>query len=74
MDRVYVNIKKRRKELHMTQKELAAKCGYTDHTTITKMENGQVDVTFGRLKMIAEALDTTVIDLIMGGEEVNDEK
>ena len=74
MDRVYVNIKRRRKELHMTQKELAYKCGYTDHTTITKMENGQVDVTFGRLKLIAEALDTTVIDLITGGEEGNDEK
>ena len=72
MDRVYENIKKRRKELHMTQKELAAKCGYTDHTKITKMENGHVDVTFGRLKLIAEALNTTVIDLIMGGESDED--
>ncbi len=69
MDRVYINIKRRRKELHMTQKELAYKCGYTDHTTIAKMENGLVDVTLGRLKKIAEALDTTVVDLIMGGEE-----
>lgn len=69
MDRLYVNIRNRRKELHMTQKELADKCGYTDHTTINKMENGLVDVTFGRLQQIAEALHTTVIELIMGGEE-----
>lgn len=69
MDRLYENIRRRRKELHMTQKELAYKCGYTDHTTITKMEKGQVDVTIGRLKQIADVLDTTVVDLIMGGEE-----
>lgn len=69
MDRVYVNIRNRRKELRMTQKELADKCGYTDHTTINKMENGQVDVTFGRLQKIADALQTTVVDLITGGEE-----
>lgn len=72
MDRVYENIKNRRKELKMSQKELAYKCGYTDHTTISKMENGQVDVTFGRLKKIAEVLNTTVIDLIMGGESDED--
>lgn len=65
MDRLYINIRNRRKELNMTQRKLADKCGYTDHTTITKMEKGEVDITFGRLKKIAEALDTTVIDLIM---------
>lgn len=69
MDRLYENIRRRRKELHMTQKELAYKCGYTDHTTIAKMEKGQVDVTIGRLKQIAAVLDTTVVDLIMEGED-----
>ena len=68
MDRVYENIRRRRKELHMTQKELADKCGYTDHTTINKMENGLVDVTLGRLKMIAKALDTTIFNLLEGEE------
>lgn len=48
MDELYMNIKKRRKEIGMTQKELAEKCGYTDHTTINKIENGLVDVTFKR--------------------------
>ena len=69
MDRVYINIRNRRKALGMTQKELADKAGYTDHTTINKMENGAVDVTFGRLQKIAEALQTTVVDLIMEGED-----
>ena len=68
MDELYRNIRKRRKELGMTQKELAAKCGYTDHTTINKIENGTVDVTFERLKQIAAALETSVVNLIMGDD------
>lgn len=63
MDQVYINIKKRREELGMSQRVLAAKCGYSDHTTIAKMEKGLVDVTMGRLKIIASALDTTPLEL-----------
>ena len=66
MEELYMNIKKRRKEIGMTQRELAEKCGYTDHTTINKIENGLVDVTFKRLEQIAAALDTSVIALILG--------
>ena len=69
MDKVYVNIRARRKNLHMTQKGLADKCGYTDHTTINKMENGLVDVPYSKLKQIAEALDTTIVELIIGGSD-----
>ena len=68
MDELYRNIKKRRKEIGMTQKELADKCGYTDHTTINKIEKGLVDITFKRLEQIADALDTTIIQLIMGDD------
>ena len=66
MDELYRNIRKRRIELGMTQKELAAKCGYKDHTTINKIENGQVDITFNRLEQIAAALGTSVVVLILG--------
>ena len=59
MDIVYINIKKRREELQMSQRDLAAKAGYKDNSTIAKMEKGQVDITIGRLKKIAEALETT---------------
>ena len=66
MDELYRNIRKRRLELGMTQKDLAAKCGYKDHTTINKIENGQVDITFNRLEQIAAALGTSVVVLILG--------
>lgn len=63
MERVYINIKKRREELGMSQRDLAYKCGYSDHTTIAKMEKGLVDITIKRLKQIADALDTTPLEL-----------
>ncbi len=69
MDKLYVNIKKRREELGMSQRDLAFKCGYSDHTTIAKMEKGQVDLTMKRLKMIAEALRTTPLELTGWNED-----
>ena len=66
MDKVYINIKKRREELKMSQRELAAKVGYKDNSTIAKMEKGLVDITLGRLKQIAAALDTTPFELMEG--------
>ena len=66
MDELYRNIRARRMEIGMTQKELADKCGYKDHTTINKIEKGQVDITFERLKQIALALDTSVVTLVLG--------
>lgn len=64
MDIVYINIRKRRQELGVSQRELARRCGYKDNTTIAKMEKGLVDLPLGRLKQIAAALDTTVFDLM----------
>ena len=72
MERLYINIRKRRESLGMTQRELAAKSGYTDHTTIAKMEKGLVDITMGRLQKIAEALETTPLELT-GWMENDDE-
>jgi transcriptional regulator with XRE-family HTH domain len=63
MNQLYINIKKRRESLGMSQRDLAAKCGYRDHTTIAKMEKGKVDVTMGRLEQIAAALMTTPLEL-----------
>lgn len=69
MDIVYTNIRKRREDLHMSQRELASRVGYKDNSTIAKMEKGLVDVTLGRLKMIAAALDTTVFELMEGNSD-----
>ena len=44
MLQLYKNIKNRRKELGMTQSELAKKLGYTDKSMISKIENGAIDL------------------------------
>lgn len=70
MEIVYENIRKRRKEIKMTQAELADRCGYKDHTTINAIEHGKIDISLGRLKQIATALGTTPRILLGWGDEV----
>ncbi len=53
-------IKIRRTELKMSQRELSDKMGYSNHSTITKIENGQVDIPQSRIVQFAEVLGTTV--------------
>lgn len=61
-------IKERRKELKWSQRELAAKMGY-NHSTITRIENGKIDIPQSRIAQFAEVLNTTVAYL-MSWEEV----
>lgn len=68
MDQVYVNIKKRREEIGMTQRELAKACGYKDNTTIAKIEKGKVDISVARLKQIAAIMDIDPA-ILMGWKE-----
>ena len=60
------NIKKRRYELRMSQKELADALGYKTHSTIAKIEAGDNDVSQKKLQRFAEILDTTPEALISG--------
>lgn len=60
------NIKKRRYELRMSQKELADAMGYKTHSTIAKIETGENDVSQKKLQRFAEILDTTPEALISG--------
>ena len=53
-------IAERRKELHMTQEELAARLGYRSKSSVNKIELGVNDVPQRRLAAFAEALGTTV--------------
>ena len=43
---LYINIRNRRKELGLTQAELAEKLGYADKSMIAKIEKGSVDAVF----------------------------
>lgn len=61
-------IKARRQELKMTQRELAARLGYTDHTTVTRIESGKTDPPQSRVAQIAKVLDVTP-GYIMGWDE-----
>lgn len=53
------NIYKRRKELGMTQEELARKIGYKSKSSINKIEIGRNDLPQRKILQFAEALLTT---------------
>ena len=66
---VYKNIKKRRKELGLSQEELAKKTGYTNRSSIAKIENGEVDIPQSKILAFAKALQIPAGDLM--GETEN---
>lgn len=68
MSNIGDRICERRKELGLTQEELAKRLGYKSKSTINKIELGINDITQSKIIMFAEALDTTVA-YIMGWEE-----
>ena len=57
-------IKARRNELGLSQREMAARLGYTDHTTLARIEADKVDLPQSRIVKIAEVLGTTPADLM----------
>ena len=71
---LYRNIKKYRIAAQMTQEELARKTGYTDRSSIAKIEKGAVDLTQTKIKQFAEALGTTPSVLMGWVDEKTGEK
>ncbi len=69
---LYKNIKNRRLEIGMSQSELANKVGYTDRSTIAKIEKGEVDLAQSKIELIAKALMTSAPSL-MGWDNNNQE-
>ena len=64
-------IKERRRELGMSQEELSRKCGYTDRSTMSRIEQGIVDVNQSKIVVIARALNTTPSYLLGWSENTN---
>ena len=64
MLQLYKNIKNRRIALGLSQDELAQKTGYTSRSSIAKIESGKVDLPQTKIKLFAEALETTQADLM----------
>ena len=54
---LYRNIRKYRSELGMTQDELAKLTGYTDRSSIAKIERGDIDLPQSKIMLFASALN-----------------
>lgn len=68
---MYKRIKELRKELNMTQEELAQKLGY-DRSSISKIEKGLVDLSIDKVKEFAQALHCNP-SYLMGWNDSPDE-
>lgn len=66
---LYKNIRERRKELNMSQDELARKVGYTSRSTIARIENGEIDISRSKILAFADALRTTPAELMGWSDE-----
>lgn len=62
-------IKLLRLRLGLSQSDLAALTGYTDRSSIAKVESGLVDLPESKLRLFAQALGVTVPQL-MGYEPI----
>lgn len=66
-------IRSRRKELKMSQEELASLVGYTDRSIISRIEKGLIDLTESKIMAIAKALNVTP-EILVGWESKKEEK
>ena len=64
-------IKLRRTELGWSLRELSNRMGYSNHSTVARIESGKVDLPQSKVVKFAEVLGTTVAYL-MDWEEKND--
>lgn len=69
MSTVGDNILNRRRELGLTQEELAKRMGYKSKSTINKIEMGINDIPQGKIVKFAEVLYTTPARLMGWNEE-----
>ena len=61
-------IRLKRNEKGWSQRELAAKMGYSNHSTVGKVETGKVDLPQSKVVQFADVLNVSVAYL-MGWEE-----
>lgn len=67
MTQIGDNIAARRKELNLTQEELAKRVGYKSKSTINKIELGINDIPQSKIVLFAQALHTSP-GMLMGWE------
>ncbi len=57
-------IKQLRIQRELSQEELAKRCGYTSRSTINKIELGINDIPQSKIKVIAQALDVPISQIL----------
>lgn len=72
MPNIGYRIKSKREEIGLTQLELAKRIGYSNKSTIAKIEKGENDIPQRRISDFARALDTTEAYLL--GFDINIDK
>lgn len=68
MLKLYENIRQHRLDAKMTQTELARLAGYTDRSSIAKIESGVVDIPQSKIKQFADIFGIEPSEL-MGWED-----
>lgn len=61
-------IKEKRKERNWTQRDLADRMGYKNHSVVARAESGQIDLPQSRILQFAEVLGVTP-GYLMGWEQ-----
>lgn len=64
LKQIGLRIRQLRMEKGMTQEELAFECNYADFSQINRIELGKVSFSVSYLKLIADALEVPVTDLL----------
>lgn len=72
--KLYENIKNRRIELNLSQTELAKRVGYKDKASISRVENGKLDLTQSMIEEFANALECSPSYLMGWSDNLNDEQ
>ena len=67
-------IRQIRKSKNMTQQNLADALGYSDRSTIAKIETGKTDITQSLVKRIADALCVSPLDILGIMEDDNNKQ
>lgn len=61
--KLHENIRHYRKKLGMSQEELAKKTGYTDRSSIARIEKGEIDLPQSKIALFAKAFNISSNDL-----------
>ena len=72
MIKLYENIKQLRKQNNWSQEELAKRVGYTDRSTIARIESGSVDLSQSKIMEFARVFDVAPGDLMGWDDFVDD--